>query len=53
TSTRLADLQAYCRRKGYPCLAISAATNKGLSDLITYVGKQVDLFRKVSCETSS
>ncbi len=53
TSERLAELQAYCRRKNYPCLAISAATNKGLSDLITYVGKQVDFLRKTPCETSS
>ncbi|MDR4464561.1 MAG: GTPase ObgE [Nitrospira sp.] len=50
---RLAELQTYCRQKNYPCLAISAATNEGLSDLITYVGKQVDLLRKAPCETSS
>lgn len=53
TGARLAELQAYCQRRDYPCLAISAATNSGLKDLITYVGKQVDLLRKTPCETSS
>jgi GTPase len=50
---RLAQLQNHCRLKGYPCLPISAATNKGLDDLITYLGKQVERLRKTPCETSS
>ncbi len=53
TSERLAELQAYCQREGHPCLAISAAANKGLNELIAYVGKQVDMLRKIPCETSS
>jgi GTP-binding protein len=53
TGKRLTELQAYCRHRGYPCLVISAATNEGLSDLISYVGKQVDLLRKTPCETNS
>ena len=52
-SDRLSNLQAYCKRQGYPCLPISAATNQGLDDLIKYVGTQVDSLRKASCETSS
>ena len=53
TSERLAQLQTYCRLNGYPCLPISAATNQGLADLITYLGKQVVRVRKTPCETSS
>jgi len=53
TSERLAQLQTYCRLNGYPCLPISAATNKGLDDLIIYLGKQVERLRKTPCETSS
>jgi GTP-binding protein len=53
TSERLAQLQTYCRLNDYPCLPISAATNKGLDDLITYLGKQVERLRKTPCETSS
>jgi GTP-binding protein len=53
TSDRLARLQTYCHLNGYPCVPISAVTNKGLDDLITYVGKQVERLRKSSCETSS
>ena len=50
---RLDQLRAYCRDQGYPCLPISSATNKGLDDLILYVGKQVDLLRTLPCETPS
>ena len=53
TSERLAQLQTYCRLNAYPCLPISAATNKGLDDLIIYLGKQVERLRKTPCETSS
>ncbi len=53
SSDRLRTLQTYCKRHGYPCLPISAATNQGLDDLIAYVGKQVDGLRKASCETNS
>ncbi len=52
-SERLARLQSYCRLHNYPCLPISAATNKGLDDLITYLGKQVERLRKTPCEISS
>jgi GTP-binding protein len=50
---RLAQLQAYCRRRGYACLPISAATGEGLDELVTFVGKQVADLRKTLCETSS
>jgi GTPase len=50
---RLATLKAYCRRKKYTCLPISAATRDGLDELILYVGKQVEILRKTPCETSS
>ncbi|MDF0651698.1 MAG: GTPase ObgE [Nitrospira sp. LK265] len=50
---RLAQLQAYCRLNDYPCLPISAVTNNGLDDLVTYLGKQVERLRKTLCETSS
>jgi GTP-binding protein len=53
TSERLAELRTYCQHEGYPCLVISAAANKGLNELVTYVGKQVDMLRKMPCETSS
>jgi GTPase len=53
TSDRLAQLQSYCRRHQYSCLPISAAAHTGLDDLITYVGKQVELLRKLPCETNS
>ncbi|OQW34080.1 MAG: GTPase ObgE [Nitrospira sp. SG-bin1] len=53
TSERLAELQTYCRLNNYPCLPISSAANKGLDDLITYLGKRVDHIRKAPCETGS
>jgi hypothetical protein len=34
-------------------LPISAAANRGLDDLVTYLGKQVERLRKTPCETSS
>lgn len=52
-SERLAQLQTYCQQRGYPCLPISAATNKGLDDLIVHVGKQVEDLRKIPCEIRS
>jgi len=53
SSDRLAQLQAYCRRRKYKCLPISAATREGLDELIAFVGKQVESLRKTPCETSS
>lgn len=53
TSDRLKQLQAYCRRRKYKCLPVSAATRDGLDALVTFVGKQVDLLRNTPCETSS
>ncbi|UVT17121.1 MAG: GTPase ObgE [Nitrospira sp.] len=52
-SERLAQLQTYCRQQGYPCLAISAATNQGLDNLILHVGKQMETLRTIPCETHS
>lgn len=46
-------LHTYCQDRGYPCLPISAATNKGLDELILYVGQQVDKLRTLPCETHS
>jgi GTP-binding protein len=51
--TRLRELQKYCRRHRYPCLAISAATREGLTELVTYVGQQVAQLRATPCETNS
>jgi GTP-binding protein len=51
--TRLRDLQKYCRRHRYTCLAISAATREGLTELVTYVGQQVAQLRATPCETNS
>lgn len=53
TSDRLKQLQAYCRRRKYTCLPVSAATRDGLDALVTFVGKQVDLLRNTPCETNS
>ena len=50
---RLAQLRAYCRRRKYACLPISAATGEGLDELVNFVGKQVHNLRKTLCETSS
>lgn len=52
-SDRLTQLQAYCRRRKYRCLPISAATREGLDELVAFVGKQVESLRKTPCETSS
>jgi GTP-binding protein len=52
-SDRLAQLQAYCRRKHYTCLPISAATGQGIEALLAFVGTQVEHLRKAPCETSS
>jgi GTP-binding protein len=52
-SDRLAQLQAYCRRRKYRCFPVSAATREGLDDLVTFVGKQVAALRKSPCEANS
>jgi GTP-binding protein len=51
--TRLRELQKYCKRHRYMCLAISAATREGLTELVTYVGQQVAQLRATPCETNS
>lgn len=51
--TRLKTLQAYCTRHKYACLTISAATRHGLTELIAYVGQQVEQLRTTPCETNS
>ncbi|HEY6085125.1 MAG TPA: GTPase ObgE, partial [Nitrospira sp.] len=50
---RLKKLQAYCKRRRYTCLSISAATRDGLTDLITFVGQRVDQLRAAACATKS
>jgi GTP-binding protein len=52
-SERLAQLQAYCKRRKYRCFPVSSATREGLDDLITFVGKQVDKLRQTPCEMKS
>jgi GTP-binding protein len=53
TSDRLSQLQAYCKKRKYKCFPVSAATREGLTELIAYVGKQVDSLRTTPCETNS
>ena len=53
TSDRLSQLQAYCKKRKYKCFPVSAATREGLTELITYVGKQVESLRTTPCETNS
>jgi GTP-binding protein len=50
---RLKSLQAFCKRRRIHCLPISAATREGLTDLITFVGQQVEQLRTTACETKS
>ena len=50
---RLRDLQKYCARHRYTYLPISAATREGLTELVTYVGRQVAQLRATPCETNS
>ena len=50
---KLKLLQTYCRRHRYRCLPISAATKAGLTELIAFVGQQVEQLRKATCETKS
>ena len=50
---RLRELQKYCTRHRYTCLPISAATREGLTELVTYVGRQVAQLRAAPCETNS
>jgi len=51
-SERLAQLQAYCKRRKYRCFPISSATREGLDALVTFVGKKVDSLRNAPCETN-
>ncbi len=50
---KLKALQAFCKKKRYKCLPISAATREGLADLVTFVGRQVEQLRTSPCETKS
>jgi len=50
---KLKALQTYCKRRKYPCLPISAATRDGLSELVSFVGQQVDHLRAAGCATKS
>jgi GTP-binding protein len=50
---RLTSLQRYCKKHRYTCLPISAATREGLTELVTFVGQQVDQLRTTACETKS
>lgn len=51
--TRLQSLQAFCKRRRIRCLPISAATRAGLTELITFIGQQVEQLRTTACETKS
>ncbi|BFU95813.1 MAG: GTPase Obg [Nitrospira sp.] len=51
--SKLKTLQTYCKRRKYPCLPISAATREGLSELVSFVGQQVDHLRTTGCATKS
>jgi GTP-binding protein len=51
--TRLQSLQAFCKRRRIRCLPISAATRAGLTELITFIGQQVEQLRATACETKS
>jgi GTPase len=51
--TRLQSLQAFCKRRRIRCLPISAATRAGLTELITFIGHQVEQLRTTACETKS
>ena len=51
--TRLQSLQAFCKRRRIRCLPISAATREGLTELVTFVGQQVEQLRTTACETKS
>ncbi|HEU4684441.1 MAG TPA: GTPase ObgE, partial [Nitrospira sp.] len=51
--TRLHTLQRYCKSRHYPCFAVSAVTREGLSDLVSFVGQQVDHLRAAACGTKS
>jgi len=50
---RLKALKAYCKRRRYHCLPISAATREGLTELVAFVGQQVEQLRMAACETKS
>ena len=51
--TKLQSLEAFCKRRRIRCLPISAATREGLTELITFVGQQVEQLRTTACETKS
>ncbi len=50
---KLQALQAFCKKRRYPCLPISAATREGLTELLHVVGQRVDQLRATPCETKS
>lgn len=50
---RLKSLQAFCKRRRIRCLPISAVTRTGLTELIVFLGQQVEELRKIPCETKS
>ena len=51
--TRLATLQAFCRRRKIRCLPVSSATRAGLTELITVVGQRIEQLRSTVCEAKS
>jgi GTP-binding protein len=51
--TRLHQLQTFCKGHRYKYFPISAATRDGLTELVTYVGLQVESLRHTPCETNS
>jgi GTP-binding protein len=52
-SERLEALQAFCRRRKFPCLPVSSATRAGLTELVTFVGQRIEQLRATACETKS
>ena len=50
---RLEALQAFCRRRKFPCLPVSSATRAGLTELVTFVGQRIEQLRATACETKS
>lgn len=51
--SKVKALKAFCKRRRYTCLPVSAVTREGLTDLVTFVGQQVDFLRAAACETKS
>jgi len=50
---RLGRLDQYCQQRGLTFLPISAATREGLDDLVQFLGRHMEAFRKAPCETNS